>query len=187
MRARKGATATRPAEHVASEHTASGGARSQRGARGNRQQEVTQLVLHLPSTPSGALSASGANGGGPHTPRRATKSVPELATATPATKPRRARAATSATSATATVPRGEPPVPMSVRRQFIELRAALAEGWEIVQPIFARPLWSAADDRTTAFNFVLSGPHGTRLITVPEGRMVERFIRERQLTVNHVR
>jgi hypothetical protein len=76
---------------------------------------------------------------------------------------------------------------MSVRRQFVELRAALADGWEIVQPIFARPLWSAADDRTTAFNFVLSGPHGTRLITVPEGRMVERFIREHQLAVNHAR
>lgn len=187
MRARKGATATRPAEHVASEHTASGGQRAQRGARGSHQAEVTQLVLHLPSTGSSARSARDASGGEPRPPRRAAKGAPDPATATPATRPRRARAAAPATSDTATAPKGEPPVPMSVRRQFIELRAALAEGWEIVQPIFARPLWSAADDRTTAFNFVLSGPHGTRLITVPEGRLVERFIREHQLTVNHVR
>ncbi len=74
-----------------------------------------------------------------------------------------------------------------MRRQFVELRAALADGWEIVQPIFARPLWSSADDRATAFNFVLRGPHGTKLITVPEGRTVERFIRDKQLSVDYVR
>jgi hypothetical protein len=126
----------------------------------------------------------------PRTARRANKAAPppKAAPATTAVRTRRARGAAPDTSAPRTTePRSEPPVPMSVRRQFIELRTALAEGWEIVPPIFARPLWSSADDRTTAFNFVLSGPHGTRLITVPEGRMVERFIREHQLTVNHVR
>ncbi|MGZ3639887.1 MAG: hypothetical protein ACXVCX_18805, partial [Ktedonobacterales bacterium] len=39
----------------------------------------------------------------------------------------------------------------SVRQKFGELRAALADGWEIVQPIFARPLWSVSDDSATAF------------------------------------
>jgi hypothetical protein len=68
---------------------------------------------------------------------------------------------------------------------FGELRDALAQGWEIVQPIFARPLWSAPDDSATAFNFVLRSAHGTRLITVPQGRTVERFIRDRHLTVDH--
>ena len=176
MRARKGATATRPAEPVASEHAASGGAP---GARG-RQPAATQLVLQLPTSAT-MTSLRASQGDAPRAPRRAAKAAP------PATRPRRARAVAQETAATPTAPRGEPPVPMSVRRQFIELRSALAEGWEIVQPIFARPLWSSADDRTTAFNFVLSSPHGTRLITVPEGRMVERFIREHHLTVNHVR
>ena len=57
----------------------------------------------------------------------------------------------------------------------------------IVQPIFARPLWSVSDDSTTAFNFVLRGPRGTRLITVPQGRTVERFIRDRRLRVDYAR
>lgn len=73
------------------------------------------------------------------------------------------------------------------RQRFGELREALAGGWEIVQPIFARPLWSAPDDSKTAFNFVLSGPRGMRLVTVPEGRLVERFIRAHQLAVDYVR
>ena len=74
-----------------------------------------------------------------------------------------------------------------VRRHFGELREALADGWEIVQPIFARPLWSAPDDSATAFNFVLRGPRGTRLITVPEGRTVARFIRDQHLHVDYAR
>jgi hypothetical protein len=75
----------------------------------------------------------------------------------------------------------------ALQRHFGELREALQEGWEIVQPIFARPLWSAADDSATAFSFVLRGPSGTRLITVPEGRSVQRFIRDRHLSVDYVR
>ncbi|GAC1452160.1 MAG: hypothetical protein PVSMB4_12450 [Ktedonobacterales bacterium] len=77
--------------------------------------------------------------------------------------------------------------PGTGRQQLSELRAALADGWEIVQPIFARPLWSAPDDSATAFNFVLRSPRGTRLITVPQGRPVERFIRDRHLTVDYAR
>lgn len=74
-----------------------------------------------------------------------------------------------------------------VRQRFAELRAALAEGWEIVQPIFARPLWSVADDSATAFNFVLSRAQATRLVTVPDGRTVSRFIRDQQLVVDYRR
>ena len=76
---------------------------------------------------------------------------------------------------------------LSVRQSFGELRAALSEGWEIVQPIFARPLWSAADNSTTAFNFVLRREQATRLVTVPEGRTVQRFIRDHELTVDYRR
>jgi len=74
-----------------------------------------------------------------------------------------------------------------VRYRFTELRTALADGWEIVQPIFARPLWSVPDDSTTAFNFVLRRETDTRLVTVPEGRTVERFIRDHHLAVDYRR
>jgi hypothetical protein len=84
-------------------------------------------------------------------------------------------------------PPAHPAAANGPRHGFRDLRAALAEGWEIVQPIFARPLWSAPDDNTTAFSFVLRGPHGTRLITVPQGRSVERFIRARRLAVDYAR
>ena len=77
--------------------------------------------------------------------------------------------------------------PTGVRRRFGELRTALGEGWEIVQPIFARPLWSAADDSITAFNFVLRRDGATRLLTVPEGRTVERFVRDQHLMVDYRR
>ncbi|HEY1389139.1 MAG TPA: hypothetical protein VGF38_11395, partial [Ktedonobacterales bacterium] len=88
----------------------------------------------------------------------------------------------------ATAPTPEKTRPQSgVRQRFTELRTALADGWEIVQPIFARPLWSVPDDSTTAFNFVLRRETDTRLVTVPEGRTVERFIRDRHLTVDYRR
>jgi hypothetical protein len=93
-----------------------------------------------------------------------------------------------AAAPTPAIPAARPgPATNSGRRHFGELREALAEGWEIVQPIFARPLWSTADDSATAFNFVLHSPHGTRLITVPQGRLVERFIRDRRLAVDYAR
>lgn len=85
-------------------------------------------------------------------------------------------------------PSATPPAPKRPRqtssRRFGELRDALADGWEIVQPIFARPLWSAADDSQTAFNFVLRRDQATRLLTVPGGRTVERFIATHRLKVD---
>ena len=77
---------------------------------------------------------------------------------------------------------GKPP---SARRHFGELREALADGFEIVQPIFARPLWTTPDDSATAFNFVLTRERTTRLVIVPEGRTIQRFIRERHLAVDY--
>jgi len=85
----------------------------------------------------------------------------------------------------ATVTKPATPPRKSVRQRFTELRTALSDGWEIVQPIFARPLWSAPDDSLTAFNFVLRRDDDTRLVTVPEGRTVTRFIRDRQLVVDY--
>jgi hypothetical protein len=73
----------------------------------------------------------------------------------------------------------------NVKAHFAELRAALEDGWEIVQPIFARPMWTAVDDSATELHFVLRRDVATRLLTVPEGRGVQRFIRERHLAVNY--
>ncbi len=89
-------------------------------------------------------------------------------------------------------PRETPPAPRprkpgGARKQFAELRDALAGGWEIVQPVFARPLWSSADDSLTAFSFVLRRESATRLVTVPGGRLVEKFIASRQLKVDERR
>ena len=75
--------------------------------------------------------------------------------------------------------RSAPPLGHSVRRQMHDLRAALAEGWELVQPIFARPLWSAPDDAQTALHFVLQRDRATRLLTLPETTTVRRFVRQR--------
>lgn len=88
-----------------------------------------------------------------------------------------------------TPPAPRPPArkPSSARKQFTELRDALAGGWEIVQPVFARPLWSSADDSLTAFSFVLRRDAATRLITVPGSRLVEKFIAARQLKVDERR
>lgn len=121
---------------------------------------ITATILRLPVTTSGA-------------------------TATPATT---AATAVKTSKTSRKSPKEAAAKPRSsVRQRFTELRTALADGWEIVQPIFARPLWSAADDSTTAFNFVLRRSSDTRLVTVPEGRTVERFIRDRQLTVDYRR
>ncbi|MBF6590880.1 MAG: hypothetical protein IVW57_10185 [Ktedonobacterales bacterium] len=94
-------------------------------------------------------------------------------------------AATALLSARAAPLAPRAPGQTTVRARFGELRGALAEGWEIVQPIFARPLWSTADDSATAFNFVLRRERATRLVTVPEGRTVQRFIRDQHLLVDY--
>ena len=70
-------------------------------------------------------------------------------------------------------------------RALSELREALAEGWEIIQPIFARPLWSAADDSRMAYNFVLRRDQATRLLTAPGTVAIERFIETHRFTVDH--
>lgn len=120
-----------------------------------------------------------------HAPRRAAPAAPASTHSPHAAPPPPPIALFPARAAFAvsTVPAAHQPR----RQRFGDLRDALAEGWEIVQPIFARPLWSAPDDSKTAFNFVLAGPRGMRLVTVPEGRTVERFIRARQLAVDYAR
>jgi hypothetical protein len=109
-------------------------------------------------------------------------------------QPARARQAPAVTPPAAPEASAAPAAPAAPKRprktssrRFGDLRDALAEGWEIVQPIFARPLWSAADDSQTAFNFVLRRDQATRLLTVPESRTVERFIATHSLKVDYRR
>jgi hypothetical protein len=105
-----------------------------------------------------------------------------------AAEPRPARRSRPRPQVIGVTPTGEthPKQPRSGARPcFRDLRVALEEGWEIVQPIFARPLWSVADNSATAFSFVLRRERATRLVTVPEGRTVQRFIRDHHLTVDY--
>jgi hypothetical protein len=107
-------------------------------------------------------------------------------------QPARARQEPAATSSAADTPpsatRAQSKRPRtSSSRRIGDLREALADGWEIVQPIFARPLWSSADDSQTAFNFVLRRDQATRLLTIPDSRTVERFITTHSLQVDYRR
>ena len=70
------------------------------------------------------------------------------------------------------------------QQYLIELRDAMSDGWQIVQPIFVRPLWSSLDDHETAFHFVLQRERATKLVTVPQSNAVARFIREQSLAIN---
>jgi|GEM_PF-6515320 hypothetical protein len=68
--------------------------------------------------------------------------------------------------------------------RFSELCGALAEGWEIVPPIFVRPLWSARSGVDRAFHFVLHRGRSTRLVVVPRFSQVERFVQDHHLAID---
>jgi hypothetical protein len=65
--------------------------------------------------------------------------------------------------------------------RYLNLLAALDEGWEIAPPVYRRPRW--IDDREYVYHFILKRPdrNGTRLITVPEDDTIRNFVRERKL------
>lgn len=129
------------------------------------------------ATPAVSLRVAPTNG-----PRQPARQEP----ATPAAK----ASATPSTTPSTTPPAGQPSASQPKRlrkssgKRIGDLREALADGWEIVQPIFARPLWSAADDSQTAYNFVLRREQATRLLTIPDSRTVERFIAAHSLAVD---
>lgn len=104
-------------------------------------------------------------------------------------KPARVRQqpATDATPAPVVAPAEPKETRKGGNKRLDDLREALSDGWEIIQPIFARPLWSATDDSQTAYNFVLRREQGTRLMTVPGSRTVERFIETHGLAVDYRR
>jgi hypothetical protein len=76
---------------------------------------------------------------------------------------------------------------LGVRQRLGELRAAIADGFLIQEPIYARPLWSSPDNSRLAYSFVLQHEESIRLITVPDGRTVQQFIREHDLQIDYRR
>ncbi len=131
------------------------------------------------AAPDVALRVAPTNG--PRQPARARQEPAAKAAPLPAPATEASAAVPAAAAAPATPKRPR----KTNSRRFGDLRDALADGWEIVQPIFARPLWSAADDSQTAFNFVLRREQATRLLTIPGSRTVERFIATHSLQVDH--
>lgn len=69
------------------------------------------------------------------------------------------------------------PAKPKARRPLRELRALLADGWDLVQPIFVRPQWS--NEQQMALHFVLQRDRATQLLTLPETRALLRFVRQR--------
>lgn len=67
--------------------------------------------------------------------------------------------------------------------RYLQLLAALDEGWLIVPPVYRRPRW--LDDREQVYHFILRHAErtGTRLITVPEDDIVRTFIRDQELAL----
>ena len=165
-------------------------------ASAKRRGAAHQLALPLDAyraldTPSDtALDTAAPNVTLARQPARTDDTVPALAASRAAPIKGAPDAAPSATAPSVPVlQRARPSGPRegrgNVKAHFAELRAALEDGWEIVQPIFARPMWTAVDDSATELHFVLRRDVATRLLTVPEGRGVQRFIRERHLAVNY--
>jgi hypothetical protein len=159
---------------------------SARAGREPREEEATVRPATRATTHASATSVA--------TPRASAKTPKATAPARGAIVALRLAVTPSGRDAT---PRHEPsresphtpaaPRKPGARKQFTELRDALASGFEIVQPVFARPLWSAADDSLTAYSFVLRRESATRLVTVPGGRLVERFIATHHLSVDERR
>jgi hypothetical protein len=77
----------------------------------------------------------------------------------------------------------EPAHGHALNPRYLQLLAALDEGWLIVPPVYRRPRW--LDDREQVYHFILRHVDrtGTRLITVPEDEVVRTFILDQSLAL----
>lgn len=80
----------------------------------------------------------------------------------------------------------QPVCPSNVGPLYLLLLAALDRGWQVEEPVYLRSRWS--DDGPRVYHFILNPIPPTagappRLISVPEGPEVERFVREAGLSV----
>jgi hypothetical protein len=75
----------------------------------------------------------------------------------------------------------QPAHPSQVEPQFRALLAAIDLGWRIEEPVYLRPRWSEAGPRVYHFilrRALLAPP---RMLSVPQGPEVDRFIRDESL------
>src|ERR1700687_794566 len=75
----------------------------------------------------------------------------------------------------------QPAHPSQIEPQFRSLLAALDMGWRIEEPVYLRPRWSEVGPRVYHFflrRTLLAAP---RLLSVPEGPEVDRFVQDESL------
>lgn len=75
----------------------------------------------------------------------------------------------------------QPAHPSQIEPQFRTLLAAIDTGWRIEEPVYLRPRWSDAGPRVYHFilrRTLLAAP---RMLSVPEGLEVNRFVRDEAL------
>lgn len=67
--------------------------------------------------------------------------------------------------------------------RFLQLLAALDEGWQIAPPVYRRPRW--LDMSEQVYHFILKHPErsAARLVTVPEDDDVREFVRDQRLAL----
>lgn len=61
------------------------------------------------------------------------------------------------------------------------LQNQIAAGWRLEAPVLERSIFVSAEDRTSAFEFVLRHERGCQVIAIPDCPEVRHFLRERQL------
>jgi len=75
------------------------------------------------------------------------------------------------------------PRPRSVEGQFRLLTSALDLGWQIEEPVYLRPRWAEGAPRVYHFIFKRHPTSPPKLITVPEGPDLRRFVADERLQV----
>jgi len=68
--------------------------------------------------------------------------------------------------------------------RYLQLLAALDQGWEISTPVYRRPRW--LDEEESVYHFILKHPRysGLRLVTVPDDAQVRDFLSNQRLAVH---
>jgi len=61
------------------------------------------------------------------------------------------------------------------------LQSQIAAGWRLEAPVLERSVYIGADNRASAFEFVLRHERGCQVIAVPDCPEVRHFLQEQQL------
>lgn len=65
--------------------------------------------------------------------------------------------------------------------RFRWLQRQIAAGWRLEAPVLERSVFVSANDRASAFEFVLRHERGYQVIAVPDCPEVRDFLQERQI------